>query len=444
MEFIDGTVVNVALPNLQTSLAATGAQAQWVVEAYALFISSLLLIGGSLGDRFGLRRTFLCGVVLFTLASIWCGLSPGIEQLLIGRCLQGIGGALLVPNSLAMLSAYFQGTERGRAIGTWSGFASIMTAFGPVLGGWMVQHGSWRAVFFLNVPIALVTSWIILTKTRNRETRVERRRLDLPGALLATAGLSCVTFGLLEWSSQRMLSRLCGAVGLLLLLLFVLVESTDARAARSHGAFSKPELRRGQSPDIVSIWCPFCNAVLSSSKPHSGSALFPNSGWRCNLADGSVDVPALPLGWWSCGAIRTAKAPHHRPSCHGRRLCSFRSSGSWRIVLDNILPGGTHVGIRDDRQRGTADDSCHEFSDPESCWRRIRNQQCRIADSCAVGHRRERTNLFCILPHCVAQSDENCRCFTTCGPTTSRTAKATRRNQNGRPEGQGSNRPRIC
>jgi len=99
MEFIDGTVVNVALPNLQSSLGATGAQAQWVVEAYALFISSLLLVGGSLGDRFGLRRMFLCGVVLFTCASIWCGVSPGIEQLLIGRCLQGIGGALLVPNS---------------------------------------------------------------------------------------------------------------------------------------------------------------------------------------------------------------------------------------------------------------------------------------------------------------------------------------------------------
>jgi EmrB/QacA subfamily drug resistance transporter len=183
-----------------------------------------LLIGGSLGDRFGLRRTFLCGVVLFTIASIWCGLAPGIEQLLIGRCLQGIGGALLVPNSLALLSAYFQGTERGRAIGTWSGFASIMTAFGPVLGGWMVQHGSWRAVFFLNAPIALVTAWIILTKTRNRETRVEGRQLDLPGALLVTAGLSCLTFGLLEWSSQGMQSRLFEAVGLLLLLLFVMVE----------------------------------------------------------------------------------------------------------------------------------------------------------------------------------------------------------------------------
>ena len=122
------------------------------------------------------------------------------------------------------LSAYFQGTARGRAIGIWSGFASIMTAFGPVLGGWMVQHRSWRAVFFLNVPIALATAWIILTRTRNRETRVNGRRLDLPGMLLATIGLSCLTFGLLEWSSLRTQSRLCGAIGLLLLVLFALVE----------------------------------------------------------------------------------------------------------------------------------------------------------------------------------------------------------------------------
>lgn len=225
MEFIDGTVVNVALPNLQSSLGATGAQAQWVVEAYALFISSLLLIGGSLGDRFGLRRMFLCGVILFTCASIWCGVSPGIEQLLIGRCLQGIGGALLVPNSLALLSAYFQGTARGQAIGIWSGFASIMTAFGPVLGGWMVQHRSWRSVFFLNVPIALATAWIILTRTQNRETRISERRVDLPGMLLAAIGLSCVTFALLEWSSYRTQSQLCGAIGLLLLVLFVVIET---------------------------------------------------------------------------------------------------------------------------------------------------------------------------------------------------------------------------
>ena len=259
MEFIDGTVVNVALPNMQNSLGATGAQAQWVVEAYALFISSLLLVGGSLGDRFGLRRTFLCGVVLFACASIWCGVSPGIKQLLIARCFQGIGGALLVPNSLALLSAYFQGAARGRAIGTWSGFASIMTAFGPVLGGWMVEHGSWRAVFFLNIPIALVTAWIILTKTRNRETRVNGRGLDLPGALLATSGLSSVTFGLLEWSSQRIESRICGTIGLILLLLFALAEK------RAHSPLVPMELFRNRNFIGANLLTLFLYGALSST-----------------------------------------------------------------------------------------------------------------------------------------------------------------------------------
>ena len=155
MEFIDGTVVNVALRGLQTSFAATGTQIQWVVEAYALCLSALLLTGGSLGDRFGLRKTFLAGVVFFASASAWCGFAPSLHQLLIARSLQGAAGALLVPNSLALLSASFSGAERGRMIGMWSGFASMMTALGPVVGGWMVQHRSWRWVFFLNIPIAL-------------------------------------------------------------------------------------------------------------------------------------------------------------------------------------------------------------------------------------------------------------------------------------------------
>ena len=224
MDFIDGTVVNVALPSLQTSLGATGAQVQWVVEAYALFLSSLLLVGGSIGDRFGLRRTFLCGVIVFACASIWCGLAPGTDQLLIARCLQGVGGALLVPNSLAFLSAQFRDKDRGRAIGTWSGFAAIMTALGPVLGGWVVQHGSWRWVFFLNVPIAVVTVWITLAKTPALGRVTERTPLDLKGAFLAMAGLSCLTFSLMEWSGRRSASRLTGVTGLLLLAIFVIAE----------------------------------------------------------------------------------------------------------------------------------------------------------------------------------------------------------------------------
>src|SRR3981189_221498 len=148
MAFIDGTVVNVALPALQSDLHATIADVQWVVESYALFLAALLLIGGSLGDLYGRRKIFAAGVVLFTVASAWCGLALNIGQLIVARGLQGIGGALLVPGSLALISVNFPSDQRGRAIGTWSGFTSITAAIGPVLGGWFVQHGSWRWVFF--------------------------------------------------------------------------------------------------------------------------------------------------------------------------------------------------------------------------------------------------------------------------------------------------------
>src|SRR3954471_18685123 len=155
MAFIDGTVVNVALPALQTNLHATVIDAQWVIEAYSLFLSALLLAGGSLGDRYGRRRVFLVGVTIFAMASGWCGFAPNTPQLILARALQGIGAALLVPGSLAIISASFRDEERGRAIGTWSGFTAITSAIGPVLGGLLIEHISWRAVFFINIPLAL-------------------------------------------------------------------------------------------------------------------------------------------------------------------------------------------------------------------------------------------------------------------------------------------------
>src|ERR1700693_6208342 len=164
MAFIDGTVVNVALPALQSALGATIARVQWVVESYALFLAALLLIGGSLGDIYGRRKIFVAGVALFSLASTWCGLAPNIQQLIIARGLQGIGGALLVPGSLALISATFSQEERGRAIGTWSGFTSITAAIGPVLGGWFIQYGSWRWVFFINLPLGIIVLLLALWK----------------------------------------------------------------------------------------------------------------------------------------------------------------------------------------------------------------------------------------------------------------------------------------
>src|SRR6266487_1337943 len=156
MAFIDGSVVNVALPVIQRDLGATASDVQWIVETYALFLAALILVGGSLGDHYGRRRIYTLGIAVFTLASIWGGLSPTVLSLILARAVQGIGAALLVPGSLAIISASFSDQQRGRAIGTWSGFSALTTVVGPVLGGVLVQYASWRWVFFLNVPLAAV------------------------------------------------------------------------------------------------------------------------------------------------------------------------------------------------------------------------------------------------------------------------------------------------
>ena len=214
MAFIDGTAANVALPALQAGLRATITEVQWVVECYALFLSALLLTGGSLGDLYGHRRIFLYGVLLFSVASAWCGLSPSVGQLVLARGLQGIGGALLVPSSLALISVSFPKPQLGRAIGIWSGFTSITTAVGPVLGGWLVQHASWRWVFFINVPIAVAVVWVTLRGVPAGTRSGGRRRLDWPGALLATLGLGGLVYGLLEGAPVVGLLGLGGLVAL--------------------------------------------------------------------------------------------------------------------------------------------------------------------------------------------------------------------------------------
>lgn len=219
LAFIDGTVVNVALPALQSSLNATINQVQWVVESYALFLAALLLIGGSLGDWYSRRKMFLYGVMLFTTASVACGIATNITELIVARGVQGIGAALLVPNSLALVSTAFSPKERGRAIGTWSGFAAITSAFGPVAGGWLVQHASWRGVFFINVPIALCAIGIVVWRIPEKTTEPENSRLDWTGSLLATLGLGGVVYAFVEHSP------LVGAVGGMTLLSFLFAEA---------------------------------------------------------------------------------------------------------------------------------------------------------------------------------------------------------------------------
>src|SRR5437879_3462498 len=193
MAFIDSTVVNVALPSIQNNLKASAIDVLWVVESYGLFLGALILVGGSLGDLFGRRRVFSIGVAVFAIGSIWCGLAVSVRQLIIARSVQGVGAALLVPGSLSLISASFEGEARGRAIGTWSGLTSITMALGPVLGGWLIEHASWRWAFLINIPIAAVV--LVITIWRLPESRGRTvTRLDYWGAALATLSLGGLVY----------------------------------------------------------------------------------------------------------------------------------------------------------------------------------------------------------------------------------------------------------
>src|ERR1700754_252443 len=206
MAFVDGTIVNVALPAIQQALDATTADAQWVMEAYALLLSALLLVGGVLGDRFGRRRVFVIGTAVFTLASLACAASPTIGSLIGARAIQGFGAALLVPGSLALISSAFPKERRGAAIGTWSAFSGITAAAGPVIGGYLVEHVSWHWAFLINLPLGVALVAICQWRVPESRGAASSSRLDVSGAILATVGLAGVVFALIEgpvrgWSS---------------------------------------------------------------------------------------------------------------------------------------------------------------------------------------------------------------------------------------------------
>ena len=227
MAFVDGTVVNVALPAIQRELNATASEAQWIVESYALLLSALLLVGGSLGDRIGRRRIFAIGVALFAAASLGCALSGDIRHLIAARAIQGVGAALLVPGSLSLISATFPESERGRAIGTWSGFSGIAAAIGPVLGGYLVDHYSWTWAFLINVPLAIVVLVIVWRRVPESRGGHGAEGLDFSGAALATVALGGIVYAFIEapargWDSIAVLLAL--VVGLLAAAAFVVVE----------------------------------------------------------------------------------------------------------------------------------------------------------------------------------------------------------------------------
>lgn len=303
MAFIDGTVVNVALPFLQTDLNATAIGIQWVVEAYSLFLAALLLVGGSLGDLYGRRRIFNIGVVIFVVASALCGFAANIEQLIVARALQGIGGALLVPGSLALISSSFDEDKRGKAIGTWSGFSAMTTAIGPVLGGWLVENISWRAAFFLNLPLALAVLLISMWKVPESRDQNHRGHLDWLGAALATIGLGGVVYGLIEsprvgFSNWMVLLSLVG--GFISLALFVINE------ARTKNPMVPLDLFRSRDFSGTNLLTLFLYAALSGMMFFFTLNLIQIQGYSATAAGASLlpfVVIMFTLSRWSGGLL---------------------------------------------------------------------------------------------------------------------------------------------
>ena len=334
LSFIDGTVVTVALPAIGRELGGAGADLQWVVESYTLFLAALLLVGGSLADLFGRRRIYALGVILFTAASIACGTASTMAWLITARALQGVGAALLVPGSLALISASFDESTRGRAIGTWSGFSGITAAIGPLLGGWLVDH-SWRWAFFLNVPIAVVVLLLLarVPESRNREVR----GVDVPGAALATLGLGGIVFSLIEsfrrgWSDPAVLVSL--GAGVAALAMFVPVE------ARSKSPMLPLSLFRSRTFLGTNVLTLFLYGALSAVFFFLPLNLIQVQGYA-PLAAGAALVPFIVivflLSRWSGGLVERIGA--RRPLILGPLVAA---AGFLLLSLPGV--GGTFAG----------------------------------------------------------------------------------------------------
>jgi EmrB/QacA subfamily drug resistance transporter len=244
LAFVDGSVVNVALPALGLDLHATPSALPWVITAYLLPLGALILLGGGLGDHYGRRRLFLIGLATFLFASIICAAAPSLAYLLAGRWLQGLGAALLMPNSLAILGSEFSGEARGRAIGTWAAVGALAGALGPILGGWLVDTVGWRVIFLINVPLATGAGYLAWKYVRERTESRNAAPLDSSGAALATVALGLLTWSLTESSSSTgtsLLPWMAAIAGSALLVTFLLHEKRLAdRALMPLGMFAAP------------------------------------------------------------------------------------------------------------------------------------------------------------------------------------------------------------
>ena len=345
---LDGTVVGIALPAIGRQFRADVSSLQWIVTGYTLSLAGLLLLGGALGDRFGRRRLFVIGVVWFAAASLLCGVAPSAGFLVGARILQGVGGALLTPGSLAILEATFAPQDRSRAIGAWSGFAGIATAIGPFLGGWLIEAWSWRLVFYINLPLAIAVIVIAVRHVPESRDQTVSGRLDYLGAALITLGLVGVTFGLIRagsagWTSPTVIGALIG--GLLCFGLFLLVQSKRAHPMLPPGIFRSRQFSAANAVTFVVYGAlggglfllPVELQVVAGYSPiASGAALLPVTFIMLALSarSGALSARIGPRLQMSVG-----------PMILGLGMALFMLIGPSGTYLTMVLPGVLVFGL---------------------------------------------------------------------------------------------------
>jgi MFS family permease len=383
MAFLDSTVVNVALPVMQQELGATVDGVQWIVEAYALLLASLVLVGGALGDRLGRRRVFITGVVLFSVASAGCGVAPTLVVLVVARAVQGIGAALLIPGSLSLISAAYPEEKRGAAIGTWSAASAVTSAVGPVAGGWVVAHASWRWLFFLNVPLGALV--VAFSTTRVGETRDPDAspHLDLAGAALVTMGLALVVYALVEsqragglgstWVASTLL------LGVLLLVAFVLTESQRPAPMVPLSLF-RSRTFAGANLLTMLLYAALGGALFFVPFDLIQVQRSARGRGRCAPAVRPAHLRDEPVGWEPGGPLRPPPAAHRRAAPGMRRLrAPRRADDGWRL-LEHLLPWHRRVGAGDGPHRRAAHHRRHGLGGSQARGRRLRDQQRSLPD----------------------------------------------------------------
>ena len=398
MAFIDSSVVNVALPKMESELETTLAYMTWVINAYTLCMSALLLIGGAAADQIGRRRIFIIGITIFAIASIGCGLAPNVQVLILARAVQGVGAALLIPCSLAIIGAAFSEKERGAAIGVWSGASAIAAGSAPLMGGLLVDHVSWRAIFLINPLIALPTILIALRHVPESVDTEAKKGLDGPGAALAFFGLGLLVFGLIAasdrgWSSPLVLGSIL--LGVVLLIVFVAAERRSPTPMMPLSVF------RSLTFSGVNILTLLLYGALGGTMFFLPFLLIQVHGYTATDAGASFlpfTIILALLSRWGGGLVDRlgARLPLIvGPTISGHRICAAGRTGHERDLLDDLFPAHGGVGVWHGSNSRPADNHCPELSGTAPDRRRLGHQQRgsaggQPAADCHPGHSRNR------------------------------------------------------